>query len=71
MVITDLRNNIYYATLYLTSGGTAMELDSRPSDAIALAIRAKAPVFVEERVFEKSERIDPAPADPGGSGQRI
>ena len=68
VVITDLRNNTYYATVYLTSGGTAMELDSRPSDAIALAIRAKAPVFAEERVFEKSER---PPGSPGGPGERI
>jgi bifunctional DNase/RNase len=62
VVITDLRNNTYYATVYLTAGGSPMELDSRPSDAIALAIRAKVPVFAEDRVFEKSERV------PGGSG---
>jgi hypothetical protein len=54
VVITDLRDDIYYATLYLNSGGTEMTLDSRPSDAIALAIRAKVPVLVEDRVFEKS-----------------
>ena len=68
VVITDLRNNTYYATVHLISGGTAMELDSRPSDAIALAIRAKAPVFAEERVFEKSDR---PPGSPGGPGERI
>lgn len=62
VVITDLRNNTYFATVYLTSGGTPIELDSRPSDAIALAIRAKAPVFAEERVFEKSDR-PPAPGE--------
>lgn len=67
VVITDLRNNTYYATVYLTAGGGPMELDSRPSDAIALAIRAKAPVLAEERVFEKSER---APGGPG-PGERI
>ncbi|MEX2224361.1 MAG: bifunctional nuclease family protein [Candidatus Rokuibacteriota bacterium] len=68
VVITDLRSNTYFATVYLTAGGTAMELDSRPSDAIALAIRAKVPVLVEERVFEKSERV---PGSPGGPGERI
>ncbi len=68
VVITDLRNNTYYATVYLTSGGTPMELDSRPSDAIALAVRAKVPVFAEDRVFEKSERI---PGSPGGPGEKI
>ena len=67
VVITDLRNNTYYATLYLTVGGSPMELDSRPSDAIALAIRAKAPVFAEERVFEKAERVPGLP----GAGERI
>ncbi len=68
VVITDLRNNTYYATVYLTAGGSAMELDSRPSDAIALAIRAKVPVFAEDRVFEKSERV---PGGPGAPGERI
>jgi uncharacterized protein len=68
VVITDLRNNTYYATVYLSAGGAPMEIDSRPSDAIALAIRAKAPVFAEERVFEKSERV---PGGPGGPGDRI
>jgi bifunctional DNase/RNase len=66
VVITDLRNNTYYATLYLTVGGSPMELDSRPSDAIALAIRAKAPVFAEERVFEKADRVPSS-----GAGERI
>ena len=68
VVITDLRNNTYYATLHLTVDGAPMELDSRPSDAIALAIRAKAPVFAEDRVFEKSERL---PGGPAGPGERI
>ena len=64
-VITDLRNNTYYATLHLTVDGAPMELDSRPSDAIALAIRAQAPVYAEDRVFEKSDRLPWAPAGPG------
>jgi bifunctional DNase/RNase len=54
VVVTDLRDDIYYATIYLAAGGGEMQLDARPSDAIALAIRAKAPVFVEDRVFEKT-----------------
>ena len=59
VVITDLRDDIYYATVYLNASAGEMQIDSRPSDAIALAIRAKAPVFVEERVFDKAERIAP------------
>jgi bifunctional DNase/RNase len=70
-VITDLRDNIYYATLYLTVQGSEMQLDSRPSDAIALAVRAKGPVYVEERVFEKSGRLPSAPAPAGPSGPKI
>jgi bifunctional DNase/RNase len=54
VVITDLRDDIYYATVHLNSAGRDLTLDSRPSDAIALAIRAKVPVMVEERVFDKS-----------------
>lgn len=67
-VITDLRDNTFYATLYLSVNGTALELDSRPSDAIALAIRAKAPVFAEDRVFDRAERVPGAPSE---SGSRI
>ncbi len=67
-VITDLRDNTFYATLFLSANGTALELDARPSDAIALAIRAKAPVFAEDRVFDRAERL---PSAPSGSGQRI
>jgi uncharacterized protein len=61
VVITDLRDDIYYATLQLTAPGTTLTLDARPSDAIALAVRAKVPVLVEDRVFDKS-----APAAPPG-----
>jgi len=53
VVINDFRDNTYFATLYLLVNGAEMALDSRPSDAIALAIRAKAPVLVEDRVFER------------------
>jgi uncharacterized protein len=59
VVITDFRDDVYYATLYLAAPGSPLVLDARPSDAIALAIRAKAPVLVEERVFEKSTTAAP------------
>jgi hypothetical protein len=59
VVINDVRDDIYYATVYLTAGGPELQLDSRPSDAIALAIRAKVPVLVEDRVFDKSGRARP------------
>ena len=60
-VITDLKDGTYYALLYLDAGGTEMTLDSRPSDAIALALRAKVPILVEDRVFDKSAVPGSAP----------
>jgi len=68
VVINDLRDNTFFATLHLSVDGKPMELDSRPSDAIALAIRAKAPILVEDRVFDRAERV---PGAPSGSGSRI
>jgi len=62
IVITDLKDDVYYALLYLDVGGTSRTIDSRPSDAIALALRAKVPILVEDRVFEKAERLMPKPA---------
>jgi bifunctional DNase/RNase len=53
VVISDFRDDIYYATIFLTAGGSELQLDARPSDAIALAIRAKVPVLVEDRVFDR------------------
>lgn len=59
VVITDFKDDIYYAVVYLTANGADMTLDSRPSDAIALAIRAKVPILVEDRVFDKSGTLAP------------
>jgi uncharacterized protein len=59
VVITDLRDDIFYAIVYLNAGGPEFQLDARPSDAIALAIRAKVPVLVEERVFDKAGNSAP------------
>jgi hypothetical protein len=56
--VTDLRENTYYATLVLTQGGRVFEVDARPSDAIALALRAHCPIRVEESVLEKAREID-------------
>ena len=54
VVINNLLENTFYAEIHLTLDGRAMTLDSRPSDAIALALRAGAPVFVEEEVLARS-----------------
>ena len=64
VVITDFKDGIYYAMVFLDAAGREMQLDSRPSDAINLAIRAKVPVLVEDRVFDKSELLPSGPSAP-------
>src|SRR5690348_10416841 len=54
IVISDLIDDIFYARIVLDVAGRHVEVDSRPSDAIALAVRAKAPIFVEESVLERA-----------------
>lgn len=54
IVVTDLQNDTFYAKLTLDANGDSMEVDSRPSDAIALAVRSKVPIYVEETVLEKA-----------------
>jgi bifunctional DNase/RNase len=54
ILINDLRSDVYYARIVIDVGGKQIEVDSRPSDAIALAVRAKAPIFVSETVMERA-----------------
>nr|HET6903794.1 bifunctional nuclease family protein [Ktedonobacteraceae bacterium] len=54
IVISDLIEDIFYARLVLDVAGRHVEVDSRPSDAIALAVRAKTPIFVEDSVLERA-----------------
>ena len=61
IVVSDLKENTFYALIYLTVGGDVMAIDARPSDAIALALRARAPIFVEETVIDNAKTFDPAP----------
>lgn len=58
VVITRLHENTFYAEIHLKVGGREVVVDSRPSDAIALALRSSSPVFVEESVLEKSQALD-------------
>ncbi|NOZ62172.1 MAG: hypothetical protein GXO74_10860 [Calditrichaeota bacterium] len=51
IIVNDLRQNTYYAIIYLHQGRKKYEIDARPSDAIALALRMGAPIFVEEMVM--------------------
>jgi uncharacterized protein len=52
--VTELRENTFYALITVAVDGTELEIDSRPSDAIALAVRADAPIFAAEAVIEES-----------------
>ena len=61
IVVSDLKENTFYALIYLTVGGDVMAVDARPSDAIALALRARAPIFVEEKVIDHAKTADLVP----------
>ena len=52
VVISDIIDNTYYAGIYVDNGGRETPIDSRPSDAIAVAIRVNAPIYVDENVIE-------------------
>ena len=58
VVVSDLKDNTFYALIHLLLGGEHLAVDARPSDAIALALRARAPIFVEENVIDHAKTID-------------
>lgn len=53
VVVREIIDNTYYATLYVTDGKSEKPIDSRPSDAVAVALRTNSPIFVDETVIEK------------------
>lgn len=54
IIISDLRSDVYYARIVVEVNGRPLEIDSRPSDAIALAVRARTPIFVSETVMDRA-----------------
>lgn len=54
VVITDLRDNTFFASIHLERNGEKLAIDARPSDAMALALRVKVPIFVEDTVIARS-----------------
>ncbi len=58
VVVNDLRDSTFYATIHLSQNGQEYRIDSRPSDAIAVALRVKAPIFVTTDVIERAGSID-------------
>ena len=61
IVVCDLQENTFYALIYLAIGGGTVSIDARPSDAIALALRTRAPIFVEDTVIDHAKTVDFAP----------
>jgi uncharacterized protein len=63
--VTELRDNTFYAAITISMNGSELEIDSRPSDALALAVRTSAPIFAADDVIEESaiEFEDGAPED--------
>ncbi|HMM40507.1 MAG TPA: bifunctional nuclease family protein [Thermomicrobiales bacterium] len=71
IVITEINNDVFYARIVIQQNGMGVEIDSRPSDAIALAVRAKAPIFVEDVVMDRAgvPLDDEAEDDAGPTGE--
>jgi hypothetical protein len=58
VVVCDLQDNTFYALIYLAMAGDTVAIDARPSDAIALALRTRAPIFVEDTVIDNAKTVD-------------
>ena len=58
ILVNNLSDNTFYALIYIEMNGETLAIDSRPSDAIALALRMKSPIFVEEEVIQKAKSIE-------------
>src|SRR5262245_10394215 len=58
IVVSDIQENTFYAVIYLLFAGETVTIDARPSDAIALALRTRAPIFVEETVIDNAKSVD-------------
>ena len=65
VVVCDLKDNTFYAIIHLTVRGERVAVDARPSDAIALALRTRSPILVDEQVIDNAKTVDFAsqPAD--------
>ena len=59
VVINDLRESTFFAQIRVVAGDRTVEIDARPSDAIALALRTEAPIFVEQTVLDQAQTISP------------
>ncbi len=71
VVINDLRNEVFYAQIVLDVNGKRMEIDSRPSDALALAVRAKVSIYVADTVMEKASITPEEDISEGASDEKL
>ena len=70
VVINELKDDTFYATLWLNQGGEPVAVDARPSDAIALALRSDCPIYVTGEVLEKA-RFTPSSGPEGQSSEQL
>jgi bifunctional DNase/RNase len=68
VVVSDLKDNTFFAIIHLTVKGERIAIDARPSDAIALALRTRSPILVEESVIDNAKTVDFA-AEPGDNAR--
>ncbi|HXE74229.1 MAG TPA: bifunctional nuclease family protein [Candidatus Xenobia bacterium] len=68
IVVTELKDDTFYALIWLERNGSTISIDSRPSDALALALRTDAPIYVDEEVL-KSSKLSSAISDKVGSDE--
>ena len=67
VLISDLRNQHFFASIYVDANGTETILDARPSDALAIAVRVDCPIFVEEHVLDEVGTMLPRDRDDAGA----
>ena len=58
VVVSDLKDNSYYALIFLRTQGKLLPLDARPSDALAIAVRVHCPIFIDEKVLKKCPAVE-------------
>jgi hypothetical protein len=70
VVITDLKDTTFFASIYLDAGSGPVSVDARPSDSIAIALRARVPIFVVDRVLEQSNQQPTTSPEPEKSPEQ-
>ena len=58
VVVSDLKNNSYYAVIHVLANGKKISIDARPSDSLAVAVRARCPIFIDEKVLKKCPVVE-------------